>query len=170
MTKNSQKHVALHLGRTALLGWCHAFPARERTATLRRRAALILFGRLSVIASVTQPASSSTQLSSGSPQNAKSQRATILHLLREVRGRWLPSPEIAACAQQYNARLLELRRLSFCIENRTETDPDTGVRRSWFRLVSSSSSKLPQTKPRLPTGSNQARLADLPLFDSAVRR
>lgn len=68
-----------------------------------------------------------------SPESSNSQRARILRLLIESRGNWIPSPEIAACAQQYNARLFELRRLGFVIVNRTaERD---GVRLSWFRLV-----------------------------------
>jgi hypothetical protein len=53
-------------------------------------------------------------------------------MLIEARGKWIPLPEIAACAAQYNARIFELRRLGFAIENRTkEID---GVRHSWFRL------------------------------------
>ena len=96
---------------------------------------------------------SSTESSSRSPQNAKTQRATILRLLIEARGRRLPSPEIAACAQQYNARVFELRRLGFCIENKTESDSKTDTRRSWFRLVNSSSVEMrPRpSKPRSRT-------------------
>ena len=95
-----------------------------------------------MITTVPQPANggedidrSSIQLSSASPQNANTQRATILRLLFEARSAWVPSPEIAASAQQNNARLYELRKLGFCIKNRTETDKDTGERRSWLRLV-----------------------------------
>jgi hypothetical protein len=44
----------------------------------------------------------------------------------------VPLPEIMACAAQYNARVHELRRLNFQIENRIETV--NGVRRSAFRL------------------------------------
>jgi hypothetical protein len=49
------------------------------------------------------------------PESSSTQRARILRLLIEVKGGWVPSPEIAACAQQYNARLFELRRLNFRI-------------------------------------------------------
>jgi len=80
---------------------------------------------------------SPTYQEKNAPENAKTQRSKILRLLIEARGSWVPSPEIADCALQYNARLFELRRLGFLIENKTETDPETGVRRSWFRLVSS---------------------------------
>lgn len=67
------------------------------------------------------------------PPNAKTQRATILRLLLDRRGSWVASPEIASLAQQYNARILELRRLGFVIENRTEIV--NGTRHSSFRLV-----------------------------------
>ncbi len=72
--------------------------------------------------------------------NVKTQRGEILALLIKARGDWVPLPQILACAAQYNARVFELRRLGFDIENRTETDPQTGARHSWFRLV-------PSTKP-----------------------
>jgi hypothetical protein len=65
-----------------------------------------------------------------------SQSTAILRLLVDARGAWVPLPEIMACAAQYNARLFELRRLGFHIENRTERD-DTGVVRSWYRLINS---------------------------------
>jgi hypothetical protein len=68
---------------------------------------------------------------------AKTQRARILRLLTDAHGDWVPLPRIMACAAQYNARLFELRRSGFVIENRTETDRTTGERRSWFRLVES---------------------------------
>jgi hypothetical protein len=77
------------------------------------------------------------QPNSGPPQSAKPQRAEILGVLIEASGTWVPSSEIAALAQQYNSRLFELRKLGFCIENRVETDECTGVRKSWFRLVTS---------------------------------
>lgn len=68
------------------------------------------------------------------PESANTQRARILNLLIEARGREVPLPEISACACQYGARIFELRRLGFVILNRTE-DRD-GVRHSFFRLVS----------------------------------
>jgi|HubBroStandDraft_2_1064218.scaffolds.fasta_scaffold397597_2 hypothetical protein len=71
------------------------------------------------------------------PESSSSQRGRILRLLIEAHGGWVPSPEIAACAQQYNSRLFDLRRLGFLIENRTEEID--GARHSWFRLVPTSS-------------------------------
>jgi hypothetical protein len=68
------------------------------------------------------------------PESSSSQRARILRLLIEARGREVPLPEISSLAAQYNARLFELRRLGFKILNRTEERE--GVRHSWFRLVS----------------------------------
>jgi hypothetical protein len=68
------------------------------------------------------------------PTSGSSQRGRILGLLIDARGGWVPSPEIAALAQQYNSRLFELRRLNFRIENRVEEV--NGTRLSWFRLIS----------------------------------
>ena len=80
------------------------------------------------------------------PENSRTQRARILRLLVEARGGWVPSPAIAECAQQYNARLFELRRLGFEILNRNEERE--GVRHSSFRLVSSPAQAIsPSTSP-----------------------
>ncbi len=65
----------------------------------------------------------------------KSQCARILRLLIDARGAWVPSFEIAKCALQYSARVLELRRLGFVIENKTEGAHSQ--RHSWFRLAGS---------------------------------
>jgi hypothetical protein len=96
--------------------------------------------------------------------NRKTQRAAILRLLVEARNSWVPLPEIMALEiAQYNARIFELRRLGFTIENRTETDPRTGSRQSWFRLVG----ELPAVTPK-PSRFDAAHCADLereaPLF------
>jgi hypothetical protein len=72
----------------------------------------------------------------GALKSAKGQRSRILGLLVEARGGWVPLPEIIKCAAQYNARIFELRRLGFKIENRTEEID--GARHSWFRLLNSS--------------------------------
>ena len=69
------------------------------------------------------------------PGSSSSQRARILRLLVEARGREVPLPEIAACACQYGARIYSLRKMGFVILNRTEERD--GVRHSFFRLVSS---------------------------------
>lgn len=78
-------------------------------------------------------------MSFDSPPNAKTQRGEILALLVNARGEWVGLPEIMKCAAQYNARVLELRRLGFNIENRTETV--NGERHSWFRLLPSTGGK-----------------------------
>ncbi len=80
-----------------------------------------------------------------SPQSAKTQTAHILRLLIDARGAWVPLPEIMACAAQYNARIFELRRCGFTIENRTETV--NGVRHSWFRLVPPSENVVADPPP-----------------------
>ena len=58
-----------------------------------------------------------------------------------------------ACAAQYNARVFELRRLGFNVENRTECVD--GVRHSWFRLVNSPAAPAPEP----------AKIDGLQLFD-----
>lgn len=60
------------------------------------------------------------------------QRGRILRLLLEARGDWVPLPAIVALAAQYSARIFELRRRGFRIENRTQKVGDS--RHSWFRL------------------------------------
>src|SRR5258708_6493321 len=73
--------------------------------------------------------------SHSAPENATTQRGRILGLLIDARGEWVPLPEILACAAQYNARVWELRRAGYVIENRVERGAD-GICRSWFRLAS----------------------------------
>jgi len=64
----------------------------------------------------------------------KSQAAAVLRLLLAARGSWVPLPEILKLGvAQYNARVLELRRMGFLIENKTEWV--NGARHSWFRLA-----------------------------------
>jgi hypothetical protein len=68
--------------------------------------------------------------------NAKSQRAAVLRLLVDAKGGWVALPDVLALGiAQYNARILELRRLGFVIENKTERV--AGARHSWFRLLNS---------------------------------
>jgi hypothetical protein len=61
-----------------------------------------------------------------------SQCDKVLGVLREANGDWVPLPKIAACALQYGARILTLRRRGYRIVNKTEYV--NGVRHSWFRL------------------------------------
>jgi hypothetical protein len=94
---------------------------------------------------------------------SKTQRAAILHVLINARGSWVPLPEIRALGvAQYNARIFELRRLGFDIENRIETDVETGARHSWFRLVASPA--VETSKPE-PDWKDRPRVTGLPLFD-----
>jgi hypothetical protein len=68
----------------------------------------------------------------------KSQAAAVLRLLIDAHGSWVPLPAILALGiAQYGARILELRRLGFVIENKTERV--AGARHSWFRLLNSPS-------------------------------
>lgn len=55
-----------------------------------------------------------------------------------------------ACAAQCNARIFELRRHGFTIENRTETNSETGARHSWFCLIASTA--VDTLKPESPHG------------------
>lgn len=63
----------------------------------------------------------------------KTQREAILGLLVSARGGWIELPEIMRLAAQYGARIFELRRLGFKIENKVSDIG--GVRHSWFRLI-----------------------------------
>ena len=68
--------------------------------------------------------------------SVKNQRGRILRILIDAHGAWVSLPEILALGiAQYGARILELRRQGFIIENRTEHVD--GERHSWFRLVKS---------------------------------
>ena len=86
------------------------------------------------------------------PISARTQRERILNLLISSKGQWIPLPEIAALAKQYNARLLELRRLGFRIKNRIREE--NGERLSWFMLE---------------TGPEQPKQQSSQLFSTPVR-
>lgn len=89
------------------------------------------------------------------------QRGRILELLIAARGDWVPLPKIAACAAQYNARIFELRRLGFRIQNRTrDTEQTTGCpRHSWYRLCPGTSHTLPL---KLATDNNALSTGNTP--------
>jgi hypothetical protein len=73
-------------------------------------------------------------MQNSSPANAQTQRGQILAVLREASGAWVPLPRILELGiAQYNARIFELRRAGFAIENQTEAV--RGERHSCFRLV-----------------------------------
>ena len=79
----------------------------------------------------------------------KSQRDRILGLLIGAHGGWVELPEIMRLAAQYGARIFELRRLGFKIENRIRDVG--GVRRSWFRLIPSEQAQAIRPAPRSST-------------------
>jgi hypothetical protein len=106
------------------------------------------------------------------PESENSQRAKILGLLIAARGQWVPLSEISACACQYGARIFEARRLGFRIENCTkEID---GVRRSWFRLISSpaqaSSPASPAAADRVVAVNSQTKSDGDVMADPRARR
>lgn len=81
-----------------------------------------------------------------SRDSRSTQRNRILGLLIAARGDWVPLPKITDCAAQYNARIFELRRLGFCVKNRTrEVD---GSRHSWFRLEPRAQLETPRPTER----------------------
>ena len=95
-----------------------------------------------------------------SSETRANQCSQILGLLISARGDWVPLLTIRDCAVQYNARIFELRRQGFRIENKIrEVD---GVRRSWFRLKS-----VPSTVDGSQTsGVPSAKVSSFPEFGS----
>lgn len=80
------------------------------------------------------------------PLQSKTQRAQVLRLLIDAKGSWVPLPEILALGiAQFGARIFELRRLGFQIENKIERD-DSGVIHSWYRLLND----VPEAEPATP--------------------
>lgn len=68
------------------------------------------------------------------------QRDRVLALLKS--GREVALPELLRLGvAQYNARILELRRMGYQIENRTERV--AGETHSWFRLIEESGRLFP---------------------------
>ena len=102
---------------------------------------------------------------------SKTQSAAILRLLVDAKGEWVPLPKIMECAAQYNARIFELRRDGFTIENRTEVIDE--VKHSWFRIVHAPAAQppnSPETPKPEPEWKDRPRLTGLPLFDLVARR
>ena len=68
------------------------------------------------------------------------QRQRILDLLSSRSGQWVPLPQLLDLRiSQFGARILELRREGYQIENRTESVKDlfgSTVRHSSYRLLS----------------------------------
>ena len=101
----------------------------------------------------------------------------ILGLLKEHAGQWVGLPEILDLhIGQYNARIFDLRRAGFQIENKIERD-DAGEARSWYRLVDSPERRqepasvlpCPRESNPDPDWKDRPRATGLPLFDSATR-
>ena len=113
-------------------------------------------------------------MSAQPPASARTQCAAILGRLIEAHGAEVPLCEILPLAAQYNSRIWSLRKLGFKIVNRTE-EVD-GVRRSWFRLVSSpAQASSPATPPvadrdddpqTIPPSENSDPREQLPLFST----
>ncbi|MGC1452565.1 MAG: hypothetical protein WA830_21255 [Candidatus Sulfotelmatobacter sp.] len=102
------------------------------------------------------------------PTFAGTQRGKILALLIAASGGWFPLTEILSLGiAQYGARILELRRMGFDIENRSEYVD--GGRHSWFRLLKSPAPAPTPSKPE-PEWKDRPRLTGLPLFDLAARQ
>jgi hypothetical protein len=87
----------------------------------------------------------------------KTQRGAILALLIQARGSWVELPEIMQLAAQYGARIFELRRLGFKIENRIRDVG--GIRRSWFRLTPSAQIR-PEPRSSTPGAAAQGLLLE----------
>jgi hypothetical protein len=101
------------------------------------------------------------------------QSARILELLRAAHGSWVPLPKIPELRiGQYNAGIHELRRAGFPIENKVERD-EAGVVHSWYRLIASPTTPLPNPEPELAKPApewkkDRQRFTGLPLFDAVV--
>lgn len=62
------------------------------------------------------------------------QQQKIYDLLRQHTNAWVSLPSLMALGvAQYNSRILDLRRMGYIIENRTQVV--NGVKHSWYRLV-----------------------------------
>ena len=61
------------------------------------------------------------------------QRGRILQLLKENSGCWVPSHQLASIALQYGARIYELRKQGYKIDNKMQEV--NGQTRGAFRLV-----------------------------------
>jgi hypothetical protein len=125
-------------------------------------------------------------MSKGGPHRrlTLTQKVILLRLLLGAKGRWIPLPEILSLGlAQYSARIFELRRDGYVIENRTEHDAASGAIHSWFRLVAEPEKATPKNvaAPEMEKaetgGFKRAHEADekreddrFPLFAGAYRR
>ena len=115
-----------------------------------------------------QKSTSSAKLSQVFGNLFSGQNERILSLLRESCGLWVPLPKILALGiARYSARILELRRLGFQIENRLEYV--NGTCHSYYRLLITPNSKTGQL-PKSTDVATELKDAGLPSFDSVVRK
>ena len=72
------------------------------------------------------------------------QRLRILNLLLSAPGQFVPAVELSKISLQYNARLLELRRLGYEIKSKTQrvrVGARSVVVHSWFCLLTENQSR-----------------------------
>jgi hypothetical protein len=80
-----------------------------------------------------------------SGRSTPTQRDRLLRLLQKRAPAWVALPEILALhIAQYNARVFELRRHGYVIENKQEGE------KSWFRLVANPAPTFPQFSDLTP--------------------
>jgi Helix-turn-helix domain len=91
-----------------------------------------------------------------SSSTRSTQRGRILALLIEARGSWVPLPAILELQiSQYGARIFELRRMGFVIENKRDGE------HSWFRLVTGPVTSAPQApQPTFSTAGTLRHFGD----------
>lgn len=80
-----------------------------------------------------QTATESLGLCGHCPQEFRGQRGEILSLLRQYRGEWVETYRLVQIAAQYSARIFEIRRSGYVVENKTARV--NGQVHGWFRLV-----------------------------------
>lgn len=98
----------------------------------------------------------------------KTQRGKILALLLAARGGWVPAYEIARFGLQFSARLLELRRAGFDIQNKTAR---VGKQvHSWYRLQLGSPAPAPELVPASPNPSPPSEAKQTSMFTPAELR
>jgi Helix-turn-helix domain len=104
------------------------------------------------------------------PRNVKGQRARILRPLLDAKGAWVPLPKILDLhISQFGARILELRRLGFQIENKTQRD-DSGVVHSWYRLVNSPAAPTPDPISSFSAPKREEKERERPAGDTRHNR
>jgi hypothetical protein len=83
-----------------------------------------------------------------SPDQPSSQKARIAWKLHAAYPNWVPAPSLAAVSLQYSARIFELRREGWQIDNKVEVQPD-GTKHGFFRLAQPMTYPNPSDKREL---------------------